>query len=279
MNEPIPPSQHFAGKTVLITGAAGGIGQATVARFIREGAHAIAVAVNLAALTPLAERFGSAVSILQADVADEAQVEAAMSAAAAAVQRIDIAVLNAGIEGSVKPLHTTPLKEFDKVMAVNVRGVFIWLSRLMADLTLAEWQRMMDVNLTGVFLCLKHELLHMKAHGGSIVNTASIGGLIALQGAAAYSASKHGVIGLSKNAATEYAQYGIRVNALCPGRMTTPMLGATEQQLADLAKRNPMKRLGTADEIAEMAAWLCSDRASFTNGAVMLADGGRLAAG
>lgn len=248
------------GKNALVTGGASGIGRAACLVFAREGAVLCVADRDRAGADETVElvmRAGGKATAIDVDVGNEDSVRTMVEQASAAMGRIDCCFNNAGI-GTIE---------------TNSKG------KLLADLTLAEWQRMMDVNLTGVFLCLKHELLHMKAHGGSIVNTASIGGLIALHGAAAYSASKHGVIGLSRNAAAEYAHYGIRVNALCPGHVTTPMLGATEQRLSDLAKRNPMKRLGTADEIAEMAAWLCSDRASFTNGAVMLADGGRLAAG
>ena len=250
----------LSGKNALVTGGASGIGRAACLVFAREGAVVCVADRNRAMAEETVERItragGRAIAI-DVDVADEDSVRAMIDKAISAVGQIDCCFNNAGI-------GTTETSSKGK---------------LLADLSLSEWQRMIDVNLTGVFLCLKHELLHMRQHGGSIVNMASIGGLIALPGAAAYSASKHGVIGLSKNAATEYAQYGIRVNALCPGHVTTPLLDATDQQLSELAKRNPMKRLGTADEIAEMAAWLCSDRASFTNGSVMLADGGRLAGG
>lgn len=258
MNEPIPSSQRFAGKTVLVTGAAGGIGQATVARFIREGARAIAVDVNLAALTPLAARFGSAVSIFQADVANEAQAEAAMSAAAATAQRIDIAVLNAGIEGSVKPLHTTPLEEFDKVMAVNVRGVFIWLSRLMA---------------------------HMREQGGGVITiTSSIAGLRGAAGMAPYITSKHAVMGLMKVAALEGAAHNIRVNTINPGPIDTRMMqsidesvGVLEEVRARKFARIPLGRYGTADEVAAMTAFLSSDDAGYCTGGSYLADGGSMA--
>lgn len=250
----------LSGKKALVTGGASGIGRAACLVFAREGAMVCvadrdrAMASETVAL--ITQAGGTALAI-DVDVANEDSVRSMVDQACSAMGRVDCCFNNAGI-------GTTE---------TNSKG------KLLADLTLSDWQRMIDVNLTGVFLCLKHELQHMKAHGGSIVNTASIGGLIALQGAAAYSASKHGVIGLTRNAATEYAHYGIRVNALCPGHVRTPLLDATEQQLSELARRNPMKRLGTPDEIAEMAAWLCSDRSSFTNGSVLLADGGRLAAG
>lgn len=258
MNEPAPTSGRFTGKTVLVTGAAGGIGQATVARFIREGAHAVLVDMDLAALTQQAERFGSAVSIFQADVANEAQADAAMTAALAIVQRIDIAVLNAGIEGARGPLHATPVQEFDRVLAVNVRGVFIWLSRLMA---------------------------HMRNKGGGVITiTSSVAGLRGAVGMAPYITSKHAVIGLMKVAALEGAAHNIRVNTINPGPIDTRMMqaidesvGALEEVRAKKFARIPLGRYGTPDEVAAMTAFLSSEDAGYCTGGSYLADGGAMA--
>lgn len=258
MNQPMPSSQRFTGKTVLITGAAGGIGQATVERFVREGAHAVLVDVDLPSLARQAERFGAKVSILQADVANASQADAAMTAAVDAARRIDIAVLNAGIEGRRTPLHTTPIEEFDRVLSVNVRGVFIWLSRLMA---------------------------HMRDQGGGVITiTSSVAGLRGAAGMAPYITSKHAVVGLMKVAALEGAAHNIRVNTINPGPIDTRMMdsidasvGALEEVRARNFARIPLGRYGTPDEVAALTAFLSSDDAGYCTGGTYLADGGSMA--
>jgi NAD(P)-dependent dehydrogenase (short-subunit alcohol dehydrogenase family) len=167
--------------------------------------------------------------------------------------------------------------------AFNNAGIAGWQVDAAGKRT-AEWSeeafdRMIAVNLKGVWLCMRDELVQMqKQGGGAIVNTASIAGLVGLPAASAYVAAKHGVIGLTKTAALEYADSGIRVNAVCPGYINTPMIaGMTPERGTAILARTPMKRLGTSGEIAEMVVWLCSDRASYVTGAAYNVDGGWMA--
>lgn len=249
----------FEGKTALITGGASGIGKATCLAFAREGAGVCVVDRHIEPAREVAAQIiaagGQAIAI-EADMSSEAQIRAMVEQAAAHFGSIDCCFNNAGI-------GTTETNSKKK---------------LLADIEVADWQRMLDVNLTGVFLCLKFQLAHMAERGGSIVNMSSIGGLAALHGAAAYVASKHGVIGLTQSAAIEYAHRNIRVNAVCPGHLHTPIRGKVSASDDGTLQRNPMKRYGTPEEIAELVIWLSSDRASFVNGASFTADGGRLAA-
>lgn len=246
-------------KTSLVTGGGSGIGRATSLAFAREGASVCVVDRNMDAAQETVEeiRRGSGrAHAVRADVSVEQEVKAMLAEAVDEFGRVDCYFNNAGI-GTVES---------------NSRG------KSLAQLDLADWQRMMDVNLTGVFLCMKYEILAMGEQGGSIVNNASIGGLQALRNAAAYTATKHGVIGLTKSAAIEYGDVGIRVNAICPGHILTPLIMKSSNLNPDLHRLNPMNRLGTMEEIAELVVWLSSQRASFSNGAVFVADGGRLAA-
>lgn len=245
------------GKSVLVTGGGSGIGRATAVLLAREGARlAVADAKEETAAETAAAiraRGGEAIS-LRADVTREADVEAMVAAAVAAYGQLDGAFNNAGISPE----------------ATGAGG------QRTAEMTLAAWQRMLDVNLTGVFLCMRQEIMQMqKQGGGAIVNTASILGLVAAPTAAAYVASKHGVLGLTKTAAVEYAEAGIRVNAVCPGYIETPMTADVLQRRGpDLMARVPQRRMGQPEEIAETVAWLCSDRASFVTGAEFTVDGG-----
>jgi NAD(P)-dependent dehydrogenase (short-subunit alcohol dehydrogenase family) len=189
------------------------------------------------------------------DVTDEAQVEALLARVLAEHGRLDCAVNNAGITGAGGPLQT---------------------------LRLEDWLRTITVNLTSVFLCMKHEIRAMKrSGGGAIVNLSSGAGLIGVPFLAPYAASKHGVLGLTKTAALENAATGIRVNAICPGSVDTPMLRGFMQSSPEAEKMilrgQPGGRLGRPEEIAEAAVWLCSDRASFVTGESMLVDGGAVA--
>jgi NAD(P)-dependent dehydrogenase (short-subunit alcohol dehydrogenase family) len=245
------------GKTALVTGAASGIGSATARAFAREGARVVVADTDatggektVAEITAA----GAEARFLRADVTREAEVEA-LIAAAVAWGGLDCAVNNAGITGQPGGLH---------------------------DLSLDAWNRTLAVNLTGVFLCMKHELPVMQQRrAGAIVNVASGAGVVATPGLAAYCASKHGVLGLTKTAALENARTGVRVNALCPGSTDTPMLRASMARDPGLEKLIRMSlpggRLGTPEEIAEAAVWLCSDRASFVSGESMLVDGGSVA--
>ena len=251
----------LAGKSALVTGGASGIGRATAVAMAREGARVLvqdraeAGAQETVGLINAAG--GQAVSI-GGDVTSEADVAAMMAAAVAAFGQLDVAFNNAGV--SPAAAHST--------------------SQRTHELSLAAWQTLIDINLTGVFLCMKHQIPHMLAGaGGAIVNTASVAGLVGLPTAAAYVAGKHGVIGLTKTAAMEYARDGIRVNAVCPGYVLTPM---TEDGVArrgeELLNKVPMHRLERPDEIAEAVVWMCSDRASFVTGSFYTVDGGYYAA-
>jgi NAD(P)-dependent dehydrogenase (short-subunit alcohol dehydrogenase family) len=246
------------GKRALITGGASGIGKAACVAFAREGAHVCVVdrdGDGAEAVAAIIRAGGGRAIAHRADVSSESDVRQMVEAAEGALGPIDCYFNNAGIG----------------TLETNSR------QKRLADISLEDWNRMLAVNLTGVFLCLKYQLPRM-AKGGSIVNTASIAGLTALHGSAAYVASKHGVIALTRSAAIEYGHQQIRVNAVCPGHIATPLLGAV-QAGDDVAQRNPMKRYGTPEEIADLVVWLSSDQAGFVNGAAFTADGGRLAGG
>ncbi len=244
----------LAARVALVTGGASGIGRATASAMAAEGARVLvadrdgAGAARTAAA--IVEAGGTARGIA-ADVTDEGQVAAMVRAALDSYGRLDCAFNNAG----VAPAEAQPL----------------------AGIAADEWARVLGVNLTGVFLCMKHEIPAMSA-GGAIVNTASIAGRIALPRAGAYVAAKHGVIGLTKVAALDHAQDGIRVNAICPGYVETPLArrGIERRRDAILA-RVPLGRLGTVEEIAAMVVFLCSDRASFVTGEAIAVDGGHTA--
>jgi len=248
------------GKTALITGGAGGIGRATALLFAREGARvAVADVTQDAAAETVAlvnQAGGQAIS-LGCDVTDGAAVEAMVRATVAAFGRLDCAFNNAGIAG----------------YQVDASG------KRTAEWSEASFDRMIAVNLKGVWLCMKQELSHMQAHGGgAIVNTGSIAGLIGLQTSSAYVAAKHGVLGLTKTAAIEYAPENIRVNAVCPGYIRTRMTEDTMRRRGEqLMAMVPAHRMGEPEEIAEMVVWLCSERASFVTGACYNVDGGYIA--
>ncbi|MBW2314469.1 MAG: glucose 1-dehydrogenase [Deltaproteobacteria bacterium] len=241
------------GKVVLVTGAASGIGQASAALFAAEGAKVMLSDVNEGLGKEVAAHIrseGGETFFRAADVTDEAQVEALIAETVAAYGRLDAAHNNAGITGAVGALQ---------------------------DVSLEEWQRTLDTNLTSMFLCMKHELRVMqKAGRGAIVNTASGAGVIAAPAFSAYTASKHGLLGLTKTAALENARTGVRVNAILPGSIDTPMLqtfmemGEESAQL--ICASQPGGRLGTPQEIAEAAVWLCSDRSGFVSGASLAVD-------
>jgi NAD(P)-dependent dehydrogenase (short-subunit alcohol dehydrogenase family) len=250
----------LAGKSALITGGGGGIGRATALAFAREGARvAVADAVAESAQQTVAqvnEAGGQAMS-LAADVTDTAQVQAMIRAVVAAYGRLDCAFNNAGIAGfqvdaGGKKTHEWADESFD---------------------------RMIGVNLKGVWLCMKHEIPQMLAQGGGVmVNTGSIAGLIGLPTSSAYVAAKHGVLGLTKTAALEYAQDNIRVNAVCPGYIETKMTEDTMRRRGtELLAKVPFHRMGKPEEIAEMVLWLCSDHASYVSGACYNVDGGYMA--
>jgi NAD(P)-dependent dehydrogenase (short-subunit alcohol dehydrogenase family) len=253
------------GKSALITGGGGGIGRATALIFAREGARlAIADAVATAAeeTVALVNQAGGQAIALAGDVTDSEAVQAMIAAVVSAYGRLDCAFNNAGIAGyqvdaSGKKTHEWADESFD---------------------------RMIGVNLKGVWLCMKHEIIQMLAQGGGttgggvIVNTGSIAGLIGLPTSSAYVATKHGVLGLTKTAALEYAQDGIRVNAVCPGYIETKMTEDTMRRRGEqLMQQVPFRRMGKPEEIGEMVLFLCSERSSYVSGACYNVDGGYMA--
>ena len=249
------------GKSALITGGGGGIGRATALAFAREGAR-VAVADLMAEAAretvALVNAAGGQAISLSGDVSRDADVRAMIEAVVSTYGRLHCAFNNAGIAGW-------------QVDAVGKKT---------AEWSEEAFDRMIAVNLKGVWLCMRHELPQMQTQGGgAIVNTASIAGLAGLPTSSAYVAAKHGVVGLTKTAAIEYAEASIRVNAVCPGYIRTPMTepGMRLRGEAILAQ-TPFKRLGNPEEIAEMVVWLCSERASYVSGAAYNVDGGWMAA-
>jgi NAD(P)-dependent dehydrogenase (short-subunit alcohol dehydrogenase family) len=248
------------GKSALITGGGGGIGRATALAFAREGARvAVAdVAAEAARETvALVNTAGGQAISLAGDVTQDADVRSMTEAVISTYGRLDCAFNNAGIAG----------------WQVDAAG------KKTAEWSEDAFDRMIAVNLKGVWLCMRHELPQMQAQGGgAIVNTGSIAGLAGLASASAYVAAKHGVIGLTKTAALEYAEANIRVNAVCPGFIKTRMTEPGMRLRGDaILAQTPLKRLGTPEEIAEMVVWLCSERASYVSGAAYNVDGGWMA--
>jgi NAD(P)-dependent dehydrogenase (short-subunit alcohol dehydrogenase family) len=248
------------GKSALITGGGGGIGRATALAFAREGARiAVADASEATAQETVAliNRGGGQAMTLTGDVTDAGVVEAMVRSVVSAYGRLDCAFNNAGIAG----------------WHVDAAG------KKTAEWSEASFDRMIAVNLKGVWLCMKFELMQMVAQGGgAIVNTGSIAGLIGLPTSSAYVAAKHGVVGLTKTAALEYAADNVRVNAVCPGYIETNMTRDTMQRRGEqIMATVPFRRMGKPEEIAEMVLWLCSGRASYVSGAAYNVDGGYMA--
>jgi NAD(P)-dependent dehydrogenase (short-subunit alcohol dehydrogenase family) len=247
------------GKVALITGAGSGIGRATSRIFAREGAKIVLADVveegGQQTLASITDSGGEAVFI-RTDVSKESDVAAAVAKAVSTYGRLDCAFNNAGIEGQGGLTH---------------------------ECTRENWDRVIAINLTGVWLCMKAEIdqLLKQGKGGAIVNTSSGAGLAGVRGMPAYVAAKHGVAGLTRAAAIEYGRHGIRVNAVCPGPIRTPMmarlLGERPNAEERFARGGPLKRLGEAEEIGESVAFLCSDRASYVTGLPMPVDGGFMA--
>lgn len=252
-------AKDLLGKVVVITGAGSGIGKATAVEFGRQGSKVVVGDLNTRSaemtVSEIKSDGGEAVFVM-VDVRDASSVQAMCQAAVDTYGSLDCAFNNAGIEGASAPTD---------------------------QYSIDDWDHVISINLTGVWLCTKHELLIMeKQQSGSIVNMSSILGKVGFESAPAYVAAKHGVIGVTQTAAIEYAAKNIRVNAICPGFIATPMLeraGITTNPEAEqaIASRHPMNRLGRPEEVAYFVAWLSSDEASFITGAAMDIDGGYLA--
>src|SRR3954468_1125089 len=249
------PTYDFKGQVALVTGASSGMGLATAKAFAEAGAAVVLVDHNEeklnAATEALTSAGGKAISIV-CDVSDEVQAKAAVDRTVAEFGRLDMAYNNAGILGPMCEMTEETLDGYDQTQAVNLRGIWTFL---------------------------KHELIQMKKQGsGAVVNCSSLGGLVGLPGRAAYHASKHGVIGLTKCAALDVAAKGIRVNAVCPGVIDTPMGDEIDPDaMTEFLKDQPIGRMGKSEEIAAAVLWLCSPGASFVLGVALPVDGGFVA--
>jgi NAD(P)-dependent dehydrogenase (short-subunit alcohol dehydrogenase family) len=248
--------ESFEGKVAFVTGAAKGIGRAAALAFAREGASVVAADVSDQSNQQTAhmiEELGGRALAVRCDVARNEDVQRALNATIETFGRLNFAFNNAGIEYTIKPA---------------------------ADVTEEEWDRIIDIDLRGVFLCMKYEIpLILKQGGGAIVNTSSGAGVKGFKGGAAYVAAKHGVVGLTKSAALDYAPSNIRINAVCPGIIDTPMMdrfsGGTAEGRQAVIGQEPVGRMGKPEEIAATVVWLCSDAASFVVGHAMIVDGGQ----
>ena len=246
----------FAGKVAFVTGAANGIGRAAALAFARAGASVVVADVSEQSNQKTArmiEELGLRSLAVNCDVTRAANIKAALDKTVDAFGRLDIAFNNAGIEYKIQPT---------------------------ADITEEEWDQIFNIDLRGVFLCMRYQIpLMLKQGGGTIVNNSSGAGIKGFKGGAAYVAAKHGVVGLTKAAALDYAASNIRINAVCPGIIDTPMMdrfsGGTAEGREAVIAQEPVGRMGTPEEIAAAVVWLCSDAASFVIGHAMVIDGGQ----
>ena len=250
--------QRFENKVVIITGAASGLGEATAERLSQEGAQLVLVDLNEDALAKVAEKLGGDVLTVKADVASLDDVKGYVSKTMDKFGRIDGFFNNAGIEGKQNLTEDFGAEEFHKVVSINLDGVFFGMAEV---------------------------LKVMREQGsGSIVNTASVGGIRGVGNQSGYAASKHGVVGLTRNSAVEYGQYGIQINAIAPGAIMTAMVEGSLRQMGgdnweevgkEFVSVNPMKRFGKPEEVAALSAFLLSGESHFINGAVINIDGGQ----
>jgi NAD(P)-dependent dehydrogenase (short-subunit alcohol dehydrogenase family) len=249
------PTYDFRGQVALVTGASSGMGLSTAEAFAEAGAAVVLADVNAETLRAATDRLSAAghqVLGVNCDVSDEGQVAAMVERAVATFGQLNLAFNNAGIQIPSSDAADEPAENFDRITSINLRGVWT---------------------------CMKHQLAQMRTQGsGAIVNCSSLGGLVGLPGRASYHASKHGVIGLTKSAALEYAPRGIQINAICPGAIATPMvtdmIANGELDVREAEANQPIGRLGRGDEIAAAVLWLCSPGASFVHGVALPVDGG-----
>ena len=242
-------------KVVIITGAASGIGKATAELFAKHGASVVISDIQEAEGKATTENIianGGKASFIKTDVSRPEEMEALVNFAIKTYGKLDIAVNNAGLGGELNPI---------------------------ADMSIEGWNKVIEVNLNSIFYGMKYQIQAMLKNGdGSIVNIASILGAVGFAGSSAYTAAKHGVVGISKAAALEYSSQGIRINAVGPGFIETPLLNALDAEMkSQLASLHPIGRLGTSEEVAELILWLASDKASFVTGSYYPVDGGYLA--
>lgn len=237
---------RFQGKTVLVTGAASGIGRAAAIRFADEGARVFCADLNLAGAEAVAAQIGGGAGAIQVDVADYASNQAMVAAVMAASGRLDVAFLNAGFYGAAEGLGTVDEALFDRLVAINLKGAFGGIKAV--EPVIAE--------------------------GGAVVVTASAAGVIGHPGNPAYAAAKHGVVGLVKSCVDAFAAKGARINALCPGGVETPLIGAPDVAMVDPAElpRVPLRGMGSAQHVAEVALWLASPAAGFITGQAQVLD-------